>query len=70
VAAGPLVKKLSCCTLLQVFKSSNVSECDKTSLMCFRSTNEFFSEPLLRKKRREKTVAVRLAQEKTYSVIT
>jgi hypothetical protein len=73
-----LVKKWSCCTLLEVFKVqmfSNVvvyphKSCEvqktKTGLICSHSTNEIFREPLLRKKpkRRKKTVAVNhLAQE-------
>ncbi len=60
-----LVIKFSCCTLLEVFKVQIFSivthrkRCEvqnKTSLICSRSTNEIFSEPLLRKKqkRREK----------------
>jgi hypothetical protein len=54
----PLGKKLSCCTLLEVFKVEKKiriwsfthrksCEVKKTSLICSRSTNEIFSELLL-----------------------
>jgi hypothetical protein len=59
-----LVKKLSCCNLLEVFKVQIFSNAmvypqkkfrgTKTSLVCSRSTNEIFSEPLVRKSKTER----------------